>query len=919
MKNRLLRIAFCLLAPIALAFASDCFAQPSALEDEPNELNWDVLGGSVASFSDFASYADSNPTFRKRLLARKPSNIFGRSTEAPKKIANVWAAPDAFDKANGWGTEQIEGESVLSYPSGHGGGWTRAKVTIPRSGYYRVCARYYHEQGTSSTFVVRLEDPRVFELGPMQSIVQDVFSYRFDAAEMGRKSNPLPTRREEPTGFLWESTPTVWMEKGERALTVSGTIHEGPFAPRRIAAIVVTQEPLGTPALENESAPSKETRSVAAIWARRPVAGGNDRELVELWKEWRGKFYQKLASDEALGIELDRMKSLVAFDPESNLIGTPKQIAEEKERFENTLNSVPKDSFTQKIEGEEFEIADGWYVEGSSDASASKILAASYGDISAHASYELEIPRACEYSFWSRLIELPGYLSKFSLILESEEGVCAETVFCADVEENKKSPGARWACTKCNVPAGKLRVTLKCEGGPGLTYRRYDALIVTDREDWAPEGRGEIVPPKQGDGLSLWASDPWQGFTRLDAPSKPTKLDAPIDVELPLGGVEFRSILIRNEGDEPKTLRLRIKGDEANVLSWRVQALTFSPQFGWVPHVLLKRGEITVPPRQTSGVWLTFDGDKTETPERFTIELSFEDASKAKGAVLEKAAFNVVRKGDLRAAPTPLVGGWSAPYEMKSCWNAFKKLGVNVLNDLVIPSDEAKRYGIKLFVKLNDENVSKEHVAEIVKSFQDYGYDYGAWAWSFMDEPGAGASDRWVELAKEFKKSDPNVRVWCNPGELWGAPAESDLKMLPYVDCYCPYADHFWQNGGGVEAYQKELRGEGRKYALRLTYTTPCFGEKAPGAPGDMFGPMTTSLQNELDGWMFYVLMGRYEYCNSLWDEVNAYVADQAVSLYPGVGDRTLYTRTAMAIRAAVDQWRKARLDAEKTADEAQK
>ncbi|MBQ1338992.1 MAG: hypothetical protein IIY32_11820, partial [Thermoguttaceae bacterium] len=61
--------------------------------------------------------------------------------------------------------------------------------------------------------------------------------------------------------------------------------------------------------------------------------------------------------------------------------------------------------------------------------------------------------------------------------------------------------------------------------------------------------------------------------------------------------------------------------------------------------------------------------------------------------------------------------------------------------------------------------------------------------------------------------------------------------------------------------------------------------------------------------WMFYVLMGRYEYCNSLWDEVNAYVPDQAVSLYPGVGKRTISTRTAEAIRAAVDRWRAARLE----------
>lgn len=876
--------------------ATTCYAQK--LEDEPSELNWDTLGGTTAAFADFAEYVQSHPDYRKRLLARKPSNIFKRSTAAPKRVENVWVGPEAFSTDGGWGVAQVEETPVISYPSGHGGGTARALVTIPRAGYYRVWAAYRHEFGTSATFVMRLEDPRVLKLtGAMQTIPQDVFTWKYDAAEMSRR-NPLPTRRDEPTGTIWESSPLVWLEKGERALTIAGTIHDGPFATRAIAAIVLTQEPVAIPTMSAQSA-SKLTSAEARIWERRPVAGCDDPELVKLWSEWRESFFAKLASDETLGVELDRMKSWVAFDPESNLLGAPKQIADEKKRFAAALADAPAGSFTQKIEGEDFTIAEGWYVDGSADASAGKILMANYGDAYAAADHVLDIPRAGEYSIWSRVIELPGYLSRFMLEVYSGDEKISETTFCNDEEFNKTSPGARWLETKCALPKGKVKLTLRCAGGPGLTYRRYDCAIVTDRAGWTPEGRGEIVPPRRKEALTLWESDPWAGNTRLDSPKDADVISKPIEVELPYGAVVSRSLLIRNDGDSARVLRPTLTGAN-DVVSWRLQALTLSPDFGWVPHVLLDRETVTVPPRQTVALWLTFDGDKVDTPKKFTCKLALDDKT---------VEYHVARKGDLRDAPIPYIGGWSSPYELLSCWDAFKRLGVNVLNDMLVDSKEAERYGIKLFVKLNDSDVSEEHIAAVVKSFQDYGYDYDSWAWSFMDEPGATMSDGWVELAKKFKAANDKIRVWCNPGEYWGAPAESDLKMLPYVDCYCPYADHYWQNGGGNADYLKELQGNGRKYAIRLTYTTPCFGEKAPGAPNEMFSPCGTAIGNDLDGWMFYVLMGRYEYCNSLWDEVNAYMADQAVSLYPGVGGKTLYTRTAEAIRAARDMWRKAKLE----------
>jgi len=899
--------------------------QAFSFDDEPNELNWDRLGGSQAAFAHFCDYVEANADFASQLLTQTPSNP---TTALPKQVASVWISSEAFAKrlGDGWSLETVADRRVATYPAGHGGGTTRVKISIPKSGFYRVWTEYYHEQGTVASFVLRVERPETADLVLSgQTIVQDVFAWKFDWAEMGRQNDPLPNRKEEPTGFIWESSPTLWLEKGERTVSISGTICDGPFAPRRVASIVLTEEPIAPPyelvkstndSQQNEvdksakdnspiqvrfDSPGEEARSVAEIWARRPVVGELNDELVELWNEWRESFFDDLANYRVPGIEGRRLASLVAFDPTSNLIGTPRQIRDEKERTRSFLESFPKEAFLRKIEGEEFSVLEGWTVERSSDASAGQFLVASYGDGLARAAYEFDVPKEGVYSFWSRYLELPGYLSEFKLRIEGADERAEEIVFCADEAENKRSPGFRWLERRVELPKGRVKLTLSKEFGPGLTYRRYDALIVTDAKNWRPEGQGEIVAPNLSNGnLVLWRADPWSGFSRFSAPRRSDVFNddsEPICVDLPFGAVRSESILARNEGKTPRTVCPKILGDDEDLSSWRLQAFVYSPQFGWTPQPLLERSSITIPPGETVGIWLTFDGDRISGEESITLQLDD-----------QVVRFNVVRKGDLRDAPIPLVGGWNPPYELVSCWETFKKLGLNVVNDVVIPADEAKKYGIRLILRLNDADVSQEHVDAVQSLFRENGYSYADWAWSLMDEPGAGASERWVELAKRLRASAPNVQIWCNPGELWGAPPESNLKMLPFVDRYCPYADHYGQNGGGNKEYLRELTGEGRKFALRLTYTTPCFAEKAPGAPFDMFAPQETSTRFGLDGWMFYALLGRYEYCNSVWDETNAYSGDQAINLYPGASYRTISTRNAEAIRAAVDSWRSERI-----------
>ena len=163
-------------------------------------------------------------------------------------------------------------------------------------------------------------------------------------------------------------------------------------------------------------------------------------------------------------------------------------------------------------------------------------MTASYGDGSAQASTVVNVPKSVVYRFWARYLELPGYLSKFRVKIESlaDASKSCEIELCADEETNKTSPGFRWTPLTLELPAGETRLTLMVNGGPGLTYRRVDCVVATDKLDWTPPERGApelIAPYPTAEKLTVWrVDDPFAGFSRLSSP-KPGENLAPLDVE----------------------------------------------------------------------------------------------------------------------------------------------------------------------------------------------------------------------------------------------------------------------------------------------------------------------------------------------------------------------------------------------------
>ena len=865
-----------------------------AVEDEPDELNWDTLGGTITGFTHFRDYCRGNPGFRRQLMAEKPvANVAQKPT-----VVRLAAADFAKAPLRQWGEGDVDGVKCIVLQGGHNGLMVRTGVDIPKDGWYRVWVKYHHTQGTVASFELSIEDGRLAaQADPGVTVVQDAFAFRCDWAEFGRRQNFLPNHRDEPTGWIWEASPLVRLAKGRRAVSLRGLTHDGPYAERRVAEIVLSTDPIAKPG----EAATLGDAAMRELWSRRPMCSARPSPaLKQLWRRWRKQFLSDLASGKVHGVEAGRMAGMVYFDEGDNLVGTPAQVADGKAKMRQFLAGIDRTHFKRKVECEDFEVRTGWWKDGDGGGSGGKILAAGYGGDEADAWTDVAIPSNGLYHVWLRYSEVAGYLAPWRLRVEDLDGnVKAEKSLADDWGYNGSHAGHSWVKVDATLGRGKARIRLFKNQG-GSTYRRADAVIVTDDPAYAPEGGGVALPPLDKAPVTMWrARDPWSGFSQTECPRDGEGLE-PVTVEVRDGEAETMLVLVNNNTSKYREITPRVTGDKAGQLQWRVVAFSLAGWGGWTPSHLLVRDQVFAPPEETVGLWITIRGDARSK------------AAKIKFAVGDRELpITVARKEPHGASvPVPYVYGWTVPWRSVSCWEAFRDLGVNVIGEALVSRAEAVKYGIRLTTHLNDGDVRPEHIRDVKARYARLGYDAKDWAWSFMDEPNNSMSDGWVELARKFREAEKDVRIWVNPGEGAGAGPESCMKMTPYVNCYCPYADHYWNmNNNG--AYAAQLRREGPKFDLLMGYTTPCFWEKAPSATGDMLYLADFALQYGLDGWGFFALAYGFTYCNSMWDEVNNYMNDQCVLLYPGAANRTIMTRNAEAIREAVQRWRAAKASAQ--------
>ncbi len=857
-----------------------------AVEDEPSELNWESFGRNIDVFKDFQRYWNRN---------RLPG---AQEEECPDSFPAVTVRPEAFSANPGnWKIAKVGKTEVLQGNYGHAVTSARAALHIEEPGLYRVWVKYYHLKGYIGSFALRILPPELLnQTDPdVVSTKGEYYSCRFDWSEHSpKRPERLPDLKNLPTGFMWESGPMVELAPGDYTLELSTLVHGGPFTTRKVAMVVLTADPLLEgidEATGNRSYPASDPiRQSWNAWTQRPGALPWENltpEQRQYYLAWRASFLKKLAENPETDAE-KRLASQSVFDETVNLIGTPADIAAEKNRLAGELKNDYAKSFAVEIEAENLRPLKGWEVKDRTDASG-KILEAGYSNGPASAVAPVTLPRAGKYYVWVRYFLFHKYYSLFDLAFTNAQGKKVATLDYGQPEDRlqRKNNQFTWECLPVDLPAGKLELSLNKNIGKGpYTYRRVDKIFITDSQTISPDTFRRAASKQPS---TLWLQqNPWGMFSRISGPNAEDTVE-PKKIDLRISRGDAASLLLhfRNDTNAPVKLVPRLSGDGAPLL--RLVAYMNTALYSWTPAILLQRSEITVPPRQNASLWLTFS-TRSLKEGAYTPTLSLGN---------RKIDFAVTVTPPNNKRPAPVVGGWCRPLERESCWALFGDIGLNLIFNAVVSKEEMEKYGLKHFC-LSSNGYEAEALKARLESLRKLGLAENDWSAFLIDEPTVKSVDRWLELAQKVRAATPEIQIWCNPGEVQRSTPDTIRKMRPYIDVYCPYLDHFSSKD---EKYRTaELPAIGK---LKLLYTTPCFREKSPDSPSELLYLGEMAAKYNRDGWAPFSLFCSYPYSNSIWDEMHPFDGCQAVSFYPGAYGRTLSTRNMEAMREAIQRYRK--------------
>lgn len=425
--------------------------------------------------------------------------------------------------------------------------------------------------------------------------------------------------------------------------------------------------------------------------------------------------------------------------------------------------------------------------------------------------------------------------------------------------------------------------------GFGTTYRRIYNLFLVDSPEIVPEGtvrppwtmemykeRVKQVGSKPSDKLIVWLQEnPYRRLSQEVWAEKISSGDS-WPYEKLQGSTRIKDFLmtqdmykavsvgIRNLTEEPVKLNVKVeplKSGNKNfpdTIQWRVQA--FIPYGAgrqqWTPFFLLRRPDITVPPLNVAGIWITVN-TKNVPPGKYSGKVTIS----GKNVEPYEIVLNVnVENLKIQPKNPVLVDGWTQPHEGEIYIRDFVEHGMNVWPGLMTKKDMEK-YGIKL---LRLSAPAPDKAKEFVEKVKQHGLDYNDYFVGVLDEPCATTETElkpFIDRAKAIKEVDPNVRISFNPGE---AAKLATFQILdPYCDFWVPYSLHvfspYYDNPKKKEMYLKKPW---------MWYTTPCLWDKTAREPGIRIVP---SQPGKCVGVAFFAL--NYPWRDQ-WDTAYEHIPD---------------------------------------------
>ncbi|HJN14692.1 MAG TPA: hypothetical protein QGH10_04350 [Armatimonadota bacterium] len=398
---------------------------------------------------------------------------------------------------------------------------------------------------------------------------------------------------------------------------------------------------------------------------------------------------------------------------------------------------------------------------------------------------------------------------------------------------------------------GPVRVKFTLDGaGAGGTYRRVYTLFLVDDLDFTPKGttrppwthdmyqeRATQAGAEPGEELLVWTTDNpytplsqevWADHTTVGRswPEQPVSgRETERHLVMAQDTVRAVQVGLRNLTGEPLALDVRggplHQGQKTfpNTAHWRVVA--FAPsgpdRQNWTPFFLLRRPNVTVPPHNVAGMWLTVDSHGLD-PGEYATELKLTGKGLPPHVVTVRARVALVTVAPQQPV---LVDGYTRPHEGEDHLRDFVEHGLKIWRGEMLKADIDK-WGIRLLA-------ARCRTAEDVARIRALGVDYDDWFAVIMDEPHGETEEKlkpYLDAAKALRDLDPEVRISFNPGEAGTVPTFEILE--PYCDFWLPYILHLSQHWGGPEKWAIY------KAKPWMWYTTPCLWDKNPDLPNSI-------------------------------------------------------------------------------------
>jgi hypothetical protein len=817
--------------------------------------------GTISEYHDFARKQKRSPDG----LLPPPALI------APSSLSGILIEPEGLDEAhlNGWRTK----DQYIISGGGDSGPTATLPLNVPKAGLYRLWIGYEAWTNGIGVTSLRMYRDGAEQLGPL---VQPDEFYDQRPATNGPAWHDLLV--DLPAGRLLLKLGHVtrwWHGQGTYAprrvdcIYLTDKLWSAPPAVDVRRAWREGGQPEGVQwnvALPLTAAEQETWR----WWQLRPVGWEEAAAQPELFalsrRFWQAKV-ERLATRnyaEAEKPDYRQPERQVIFNETWNLVANPvraqRQIAEleaDVSREPLPYNYVWHD-VGGNIEGLRpdgtFDTNGPFASHGSWSAKPGE-LGAGYGAVTGTVATRIRVPKAGIYNLWtlSSRVNLSYTAPWFGRV-----SVGGEERFTYHHEGKLSNVWTRMGTVTLPADGGEVRVAFTLDGaGAGGTYRRVHTLYLTDdlaqipggtvRPSWTLEqyaARALQAGASPDANLLTWLfDDPYVPLSQevwADATSRgkswPGDATNPAAGALILPREACRALQagLRNLTPAPLTVNVATAplvgagGTYPDAISWRVVAFvpdgtekqTATSRQAWHPFFLLRRPNVTVPPLNVAGVWLTVDTHGVPAGD-YTSRIVFREGSGREHVIPLRIRVSTVAPAPVRPV---LVDGFTKPQEGEAYEADFTAHGMNVWPGLMSRA-EMQRRGIRL---LRLGYGSTNGIPEWAAKIHALGLKSDDYFVGIKDEPGgttAEALKPFIDVAQALRAQAPEARVSFNPGE--GAELATFEVLAPYCDFWIPYAKH-------VSAPHW---GNPKKWAIFhpkpwMWYTTPCLHDKSAREPG---------------------------------------------------------------------------------------